>query len=507
MNTRLHIGITQWQPGWEILLEQIGVDWSVLPAGEVPSPEQYSVVIATGSVASHGRKALHTYADTGGALIDNTMTGLPRPVRTLYPDPGSDTLFGHIPLVDVFGMARAYRHALLDSTVSIKEQGKGVVALLGIDIGKAVADTRRKRKLFDAPSGLFPNEVVALVSKGALRMAVQALLRELHLRRGVPFARKRFFPGTAPNIFCFRIDSDGASRQQVRTWCDIASRHAIPMSWYLHLERHRDWLDVLRDYPEQELGIHSVVHKTYTTFEENSRNIQQARSILDAEGISYTGYAAPYGTWNTGVAMAEEHHGFAYASEFSLSYDDVPFFPWVDTRFSPVLQVPIHPICLGSLGRVGMTEEQMNDYNRFVMQSKLCDGEPLVLYDHPLHPYTDALDAMFGYVDTLGIPAMSFAEYAAWWKRRAHARFSVRWANGAVVAEPGNAQEDVLLDVWYPHSAHAAMQPDGSFLQIPPLPLHNNNSPAQRNIRDVRRFSKAILRQTAIDTINKWRIQ
>ena len=500
MSTHIHIGITQQQPGWEILLEQIGVDWSVLPGGMIPSPERYSAVIAVGDVPSDARRALYYYAEQGGALLDNTPGGIPRFVRTLFPS-SSDPLFGHIPLIDLHGFIRSYGDRL-GGTVALETKGNGHIARLGIDINRAITDTRKRRRLFYAPSGLFPNELVALVSKGALRMAVTTLLKELHFRRGLPFIHRRAFPGTSPNIFCFRIDSDGASREQVQTWCGIADKYDIPMSWYLHLEHFERWLDVFRDYPAQEIGIHSFVHKTYTTFEENSRNIQQARAILDAQGISYTGYAAPYGTWNGSVALAEEYHGFSYASEFSLAYDDVPFFPWLRNRFSPVLQIPIHPICFGSLGRIGMTEEEMNDYNSFVLHSKLCDGEPLVFYDHPLHPYTGALDAFFASVHELGIPALSFAQYADWWKRRLLTQPSVKWSDGTPVVLRRSAYDDVLLDIWHSHTDRSilrdgvAEQPSGPSVCRPEL---------QRNIRDVRHLSRAVLRQTAIDTINRWR--
>lgn len=502
MTTRLHIGITQYQTGWDIVLSQIGVEWSVLPATSVPEPELYSTIIMTAPLSPTQHKALLHYAELGGALVDAVPSGFRRPVRTLYPS-SADTLFGYLPLIDVYGFVRSYRSPLLAGTVAIEDKGQGLLARLGIDVARAVVDTRKKRKRFYAPSRRFPNEMVSLVSKGALRMAVATLLKELHFRRGLPFVHRRLFPGTMPTIFCFRIDSDGGSRQQVQTWCDIATRHGVPMSWYLHLEHHAAWLDVLSAYPEQELGIHSVVHKTYQTFEENSENIARARAILDAEHIRYTGYAAPYGTWNTGVARAEEYHGFAYASEFSLSYDDVPFFPAIDNRLSPVLQVPIHPICLGSLGRVGMSEEEMHDYNSFAVYSKLCDGEPLIFYDHPLHPYTGALDALFALVRGLGIPALSFADYAAWWKRRLSSSQQVYWRNGAVEATESSSA-NVLSDVWHSHEHHSILLPNGSL--HPSVRLHSQR-PVANAIRDIRRFSKEVLRQDVVDAINKWRVR
>lgn len=504
MNTQLHIGITSLSPGWRLLLEQTGVDWSVCSPTHL-SPERYSAVIVPARLSSAERAAVLDYTRRGGALLDcaNALPHTPTRsyIRTLFPDT-SDPLFGDIPLVDVYGIVAHSRSSpLLHGLASVGEYGAGAAAWLGLNIDRLMTDTRSRRKQFYAPSGLFPNETVALVSKGTVRTLVTRLLKELHFRCGLPFVHRRFFPENLPNIFCFRIDSDGASREQVQQWCSIASRHHIPMSWFLHMQDYHRWLDVFREYPEQETGIHALEHKTFPSYEPNWWNIQRVRDILDDEGFSYEGHAAPYGTWNKAVALAQEHHRFSYASEFALGYDDVPFLPWVGNHVSPVLQIPIHPICIGSLQRTGMTDEQMHDYNRFIIDTKLYDGEPVVMYDHPLHPYASVLDAMFAFVRERGIPALSFARYAQWWKRRLDTRFTAHWQSGRLAAALDEG--DVWLDIWLSHTERHVCRPGA----VSPEPaVQPDVSPAQvQNIRSVRAFSKTVLRQSVRDMYNKWR--
>lgn len=506
MTTRLHIGIVRPQPGWQLLLDQIGVDWSALVVGDTPSPSQYSAIVVPTRLATTERAALLEYTRAGGALLDAAQafssSTLPRPVRTLFPE-RNDTLFGDIPLLDLFSFVRTKRTApYLQGTIELREEGNGTMAWLGLPIAQLMLDTRKRRKQFYAPSGHFPNEMVALVSKAAIRLVVTRLLKELHFRRGLPFAHKRFFPEDAPSIFCFRIDSDGGSRAQVESWCSIAHRHAIPMTWFLHMEGYGEWLDVFAQYPKQETGIHAMQHATYDTYEENKRNIQLAREVLDAQGMHYEGYAAPFGTWNTAVALAEEYHGFSYASEFSLCYDDVPFYPWVQERFSPVLQVPIHPICIGSLARAGMTPDHMNNYNQGVIDAKLYAGEPVIMYDHPLHPYTDVLDALFAHANARALPALSFAEYAHWWKQRLAGSFAAQWDGHTTTANFG-LPHAAWLEVWQSHTANTLLRPDNT--TVTPQHTTRTQPSVPETIRAVRALSKAVWRQSFIDTYNKWR--
>jgi len=46
--------------------------------------------------------------------------------------------------------------------------------------------------------------------------------------------------------------------------------------------------------------------------------------------------AAPFGKWNESIQLTFENIGAAFSSEFSLDYDDLPFYPRVKERFSTI---------------------------------------------------------------------------------------------------------------------------------------------------------------------------
>ncbi len=86
------------------------------------------------------------------------------------------------------------------------------------------------------------------------------------------------------------------------------------------------------------------------------------------------------------MQRALEKQGYRYSSEFSLDYDNFPFFPILDGRFSSVLQIPIHPVCLGSFlatTDVKVDSPVVKNYFEKVLEWKYAQGEPMILYGHP----------------------------------------------------------------------------------------------------------------------------
>ena len=62
------------------------------------------------------------------------------------------------------------------------------------------------------------------------------------------------------------------------------------------------------------------------------------------------------------IRVEFEDMDFEYSSEFTLDYDDLPFFPYLKDGFSKVLQIPIHPISLGRLRRSHFSKNEMLKY-------------------------------------------------------------------------------------------------------------------------------------------------
>jgi hypothetical protein len=223
--------------------------------------------------------------------------------------------------------------------------------------------------------------------------------------------------------------------------------------WFIDTKSHEQWLSRFKDFREQEIGIHCHEHLTYSTDELNFQNFNKAQSLLNNQGLHPRGAAAPYGTWNASVATVFEQLGMEYSSEFSLDYDNLPFFPFLEDRFSRVLQMPIHPICVGSMLRAGYTSVDMREYFRQLVDTKLLLREPVCLYHHPTHRHLEIFEDIFQYVRSKQIDAFSYTEYAEWWKTRNafQWRFEYHREEDSVLAVPSNERANVHWRIVLPN--------------------------------------------------------
>ena len=188
--------------------------------------------------------------------------------------------------------------------------------------------------------------------------------------------------------------------------------------WFIDAKSHEQWLSRFKDFGQQDVGIHCYEHMTFPTEEKNLQNILKALSLMNAEGLHPKGAAAPYGTWNASISSVFEQIGAGFSSEFGLDYDDLPFFPFVEGKFSPVLQIPIHPICVGSMRRTGYSANEMKKYFLQLIDTKLMQREPLCLYHHPTHHHLNLFADIFDYIRSKNIDNYSYVEYASWWRKR-----------------------------------------------------------------------------------------
>jgi hypothetical protein len=294
-------------------------------------------------------------------------------------------------------------------------------------------------------------------------MLVEHMLQWLHDRRGLPYVRKWRFPGQWRNVFCYRIDSDYGTQQQVKLLYDVASEHDIAMTWFLHVEAHSEWLSLFSEFRNQEIAVHGYRHRTFGSYDANLGNISEAKYLLKREGFSPDGFAAPNGRWNPAVARAAEDHGFSYASEFALDYDDLPFFPWLRYRFSDLLQVPIHPVCIGSLLRVHASDRSMKEYFRSIADRKLRREEPIIFYHHPGHGHPEVMADTFDYMREQGIRNITMGEYVRWWRRRATTTFAPVYDGRTIAVHSGNVDDGVMLCVDLPDGTRGFIGLEGEF--------------------------------------------
>lgn len=506
MISRLTIGVVSLQPGVRILLGQLGVRFEAIARWDAISPADYSAIIINASIDSSQVDAVDAYLKAGGAIID-TGHFLPkvefgkisqRAFRTLVRG-RDEEIFRDIWLVDLDRTLRCHDDARhLDGLVHLTSWGDGAIAYIPLDIHRLLTDSESRRQQFYTPYSRFPNEIVAAVSKGEIRKIFERGMRWLHEMRGLPYIHRWYFPDRLPSIFAYRIDSDYGTREQVLALHDAARRHAVRMTWFVHVEAHREYLEIFKEMERDgaEIGVHCFRHRTFKGFEENEANIREAAHMLAEIGAEATGYAAPNGFWNEGLAGAIDHHRFEYSSEFSLDYDNLPFHPWARGAFVRALQVPAHPVCIGSLLRVKASDEEMKRYFRWIIARRLEEHEPAVLYHHPGHEKADVMEDSFLHARELGLRNITMGEYAAWWRRRDAVRYDASYHDGTITLRLHEHDRSVSLALRGPDGRIGFIDEDGEHnidrIEMTPAPERTLEMPD--DIAKVRRFNPLLLR-------------
>jgi hypothetical protein len=174
-----------------------------------------------------------------------------------------------------------------------------------------------------------------------------------------------------------------------------------------------------------EFGVHCYEHEVFPTADANLKNIARALRSMHEVGFRPSGFAAPFGIWTPELARAVEQLRFEYSSEFAYAYDTFPVYPEIAGKMFTTLQVPVHPICTGSMLRVGYNDAQMVEYFRRVVEFKISRNEPLFLYDHPVHRRWRVIENVFDLILQREIGNITLQEYARWWMVRQSVRLTM----------------------------------------------------------------------------------
>jgi GNAT superfamily N-acetyltransferase len=362
----------------------------------------------------------------------------------------------------------------------------GAAVLLPFDPAACLLDHRVVVKSFHGRRDRLPSERVSLVSKAELRHVIHRSLEYLHHLRGIPYAHIWWYPADVMNIVALRIDTDGATRDDVDDLYALSRETGIGFTWFVDVKPLTELLPHLASMIGQEFGTHCFEHRHYTTRDDALADLGRAKDVLQHVGLAGEGMAAPYGQWSEALADAQEILGFGYASEFSCAYDTLPYFPARDARPYRVLQVPVHPICPGTLRQAGYTDVDMTAYFADVADAKLLRRDPLLFYHHPSHHARGVMRGLLRHALEAGCRPMTLGTYARWWRKRADVRVAFEVDRGALktvidAGAPG--------DVWIRIS-----EPEGRETFTPPRPLVTfaeqtwTVAPAYRPPQDIRRI-------------------
>jgi hypothetical protein len=273
-------------------------------------------------------------------------------------------------------------------------------------------------------------ETVFRASRARLRTRLLGRLRAIVTRSGGIWARLGAYPFPYRSAFNLRIDLDEPFPDDYARFLRARRPLADCTTHFVSTHAYGPLADVLADLRRYDAQSHGHYHYVYREESANRRNLERAHRVLVEAGITPVGFAAPSGRWNAGLDRVLQDLGYLYSSDFALGYDDLPFFPWRDGGFSPVLQVPIHPVCEGLFLEAGLRHPwPIADYLVGVVRAKLPAGEPAFVYGHPerrLARFPEVLAALASAV--AGEPFLwrvTLTEFARWWHWRCRRRWMV----------------------------------------------------------------------------------
>ena len=434
----ISVGLISHSFAWEQLLLQEGVPFTVVDLSRGLPADEVSVVAINRPIAGAEIAVIEQFLRHGGAVLGaahhlegvSGITSRQEWIEFLIPD-GEEVLHG-LSILDLGMIGSIPREANTLRTqggthaVLAGELDSGLAVVLPFDPESALVDMRVVGKSFYARRERLPGERVSLVAKGEIHHLIHAALEFLHHRRGIPYAHLWYFPGDAPSVFIFRIDTDNASTTDIEALYATSREFGIGMTWFLDVRSHQRWLEHFAAMTGQEIGVHCFEHRVFESYEENLRNIRRAREMLELLGIRPMGFAAPFGGWNPALAKAVDSLGFLYSSEFSLAYDAFPMHASTRTGVFNPLQIPIHPICPGSLTKIGYSEDEATRYFAARVDDKLSRDEAIIFYHHPGQRAWKTIRSLFTLIRERKIDCITMGEYARWWNLRLAVKYVVR---------------------------------------------------------------------------------
>lgn len=452
----LKIGLTEKKHGWQIILGQEGVPTEIISCSNEIKPSDASLIVVSGFNTSPQKKNILEYVRSGGVvLVDSVMSPKLLNIKTKkrkiqYLIPDVDSIYSEIGLVDIdqdCKLPKTKDITSLDKGLKIYTMkiGKGIVLILPFNVNKAILDSTTARHKFYFKRKELPSERVAKVSKGEIRKIVRISLEFLHHFRNLPFIQLWYYPNGEQNVFLFRVDTDFCSKEEAKELFKVCETNNISASWFIETKSSEKWIADFKKMRNQEIGLHCFWHRVFKDYQSNYENIEKGLKILKKFGTIPIGFVAPYGEWNYNLARAIEESGFEYSSEFCLDYDDLPFYPYSENKFSNVLQIPTYPICIGRLIRSHFSEEEMLEYFKNIINNKIQFNEPIILYHHPIHKHFLILDKIFQIINKKNILKMNFLEYGHWWKARTKLRITARMNRNKILID---TNRDYSQSVW-----------------------------------------------------------
>ena len=423
MKISLKVGLFPNNPGWEIILSQEGISYEIISENSELYPENFAVIILSNTNFEKQKPKILSYLENEGSILFDArccadffkIKTKSKKADFLIPDETS--IFFGSGLVDIYSkiyLLKSDNLELLDQGLQIQQRkaGKGNVLVLSFDVNNLMLDALSVRRKFYYPRKELPSEIVAKIAKSPIRRIVKTSLEYLFHLRDLPFVQMWYYPDGFTNAFLFRVDTDFCKSEDAEKLFKICGKNQIKATWFVDTNSQNLDAEPYIKMKNQEVALHCARHRVFEDYQKNYDNLSKGKKKLEKAKFSPTGFASPFGEWNSKLGKAIEDLDFEYSSEFALNYDDLPFCPFYEGKFSDVLQIPIHPISLGRLRRSHFSDDEMLKYYLNLINEKMSQNEPVIFYHHPHQRRFEILDEIFRQVNKLMLSKASFDSYS-----------------------------------------------------------------------------------------------
>ncbi len=467
----LQVGILGKSTVWHRLLKQEGVPFSFIT--EDTSDYNSCVVVASRYISTKELDWLRSYVSDGGVVVCTPATYSLLTSQSLteryvsYLSFCNSQWLHRVGIIQLRSNVAFHPSSTQSEPIALVPYGKGLIAFLPFEIETLIDDTRTSYESFPSPHRRRPFERVSTVSKHTVRLLLHSILKYLFHHQSLPYIHSWYFPESAPSVFCFRIDTDGATREQLEDLFVLLHRHHYRASWFVDIESQQEHLPLYKEFEGHDIGVHCFSHQHFNTVHDFQSDLKRACEVMLMHHLPLTGHASPYGDWNDSFDRIVKEAGFEYSSDFSYDYDSIP-----SVSAAGLLQVPVHPICIGSLKRHSYSSNDMKQYFESVTERKIALNEPLCYYHHPRDGYLDVLEHLFRNIASLKIPHLTLKEYAQWWKQRNSFMFQCTFDQNSLTFTSSSTIPPMLaFHVSHPQKGKLFLKSTGSF-QLESLSFH-----------------------------------
>ncbi|WP_340103228.1 hypothetical protein [Rhodohalobacter sp. 8-1] len=489
MKRHIRIGYIGRNKSWEQVLGQIGASWDRVNPGRPIPFEDYSCIIVDRSMNRAEYTHVSNYLQKEGAIIDTTGTFCSSSVQrqfisTITPNP-EDPLFGHIDEVPVHCVSYSIdSSARLNGTVWFDPSPGRNMAFCGLPIDQLWSEFKTAHRPFGSTTTALTAERISQRQSRPYVDVVLTLLRALHDKSGLPFVHKWWHPDSNKLAATCRIDSDYAPLDTIKLLSDSARELDIPLSWFLHTSHHEPHLkDLIELLPDtDEVALHCYRHYEYSTSEQYRSDIHEGLRLLNTYGVWPAGYAAPYGCWSKPLADALTSFSFEYTSEFGYDFDSLPS----TAHASGILQLPVHPVSIGSFSRFMADQSHIQSYFQQVADKKYLTHLPLHLYHHPNDCEPVRFADLLKLFDRDNYHWMTYSDWSNWWNKRVSKAINVRYDTKTGQLHLTKSSTGSIPIAIHQHSGLHVTVSDEPTLQLEELPFRPYIDPELKSIAEKR---------------------